>query len=75
MFFLCLLTAIQSHFSPKSDESNCSIERLEFLLREALDEDEDGDVEDALALYLEAIETGLKIVSFFLLLNNLINLS
>ena len=65
-FLLCLYfsTAIKCNLNPKSDESNCTIERLEFLLREALDEDEDDDVEDALILYMEAVETGLKIVSF-----------
>lgn len=56
-----LSQSIKNLFVPKSDESNCSIERLEFLLREALDQDEEGDVADALPLYLEAVETGLKI--------------
>ncbi|KPM11093.1 calpain-7-like protein [Sarcoptes scabiei] len=42
------------------EESDCSVQRLEFLLKEALDEDEEGDTDEALPLYLEAIETGLK---------------
>ena len=49
--------------SRTEDDSCSSIERLEFLLNEALDEDEDDDTESALALYMEAVETGLKIVS------------
>lgn len=61
-FLSLLFLGIKNLFVPKSDESNCSIERLEFLLREALDQDEEGDVADALPLYLEAVETGLKIV-------------
>lgn len=44
------------------DESDCSVQRLEFLLKEALDEDEEGDTHEALPLYLLAIETGLKAV-------------
>lgn len=47
----------------KSNDPSSSIERLEFLLNEALNEDEDDDVESALALYTESVETGLKIVS------------
>nr|XP_027199155.1 calpain-7-like [Dermatophagoides pteronyssinus] len=42
------------------DESDCSVQRLEFLLKEALNEDEEGDTDEALPLYLMAIETGLK---------------
>ena len=53
------------------NESNSKIKRLEFLLDQALDEDEKGDVESALPLYLEAIETGLEIVSFFLYFNKI----
>lgn len=58
-FFL----VIKGYFSPHHNESNYTIERLEFLLREALDEDEDDNVEEASALYMEAVETGLKVVS------------
>lgn len=46
------------------EESDCSVQRLEFLLKEALDEDEEGDMDEALPLYLEAIETGLKAVEY-----------
>lgn len=44
------------------DESDCSVQRLEFLLKEALNEDEEGDTDEALPLYLMAVETGLKAV-------------
>lgn len=60
-------TAVKGYFSRQvsksAEDSSSSIERLEFLLNEALDEDEDDDAESALALYTEAVETGLKIVS------------
>ena len=64
---LFILKVIKGYFSPLQDESNYSIDRLEFLLREALDEDEDNNSAEALSLYMEAVETGLKIVksSFF----------
>ena len=47
------------------DESDCSVQRLEFLLKEALKEDEEGDTDEALPLYLMAIETGLKAVCIY----------
>lgn len=50
------------------NESDSSIKRLEFLLGQALDEDEEGNIESALQLYMEAIETGLEIVRIWNLL-------
>lgn len=41
------------------------MQRLEFLLKEALKEDEEGDTDEALPLYLMAIETGLKAVCIY----------
>ena len=39
------------------------LERARFLLSEALDEDEKGDVEDAIDLYTQAVELCIKVVS------------
>ena len=40
------------------------MERARFLLSEALDSDEKGDVEDAMDLYAQAVELCIKVVSW-----------
>lgn len=50
--------------SPKEQsESSRNIQHLEFLLNQALDEDEQDNLDEALENYMEAVETGLSIAS------------
>lgn len=49
----------------KFSESEINIGKLEFLLNEALDEDEQNKYDEALENYLQAVETGLEIVRIY----------
>ena len=48
---------------PEKNEQKQELERAEFLLKQGLDEDEAGNEEEAVELYLQAAELCLKAVS------------
>lgn len=47
---------------PKTDEDGQTLKRAQFLLNEALEEDENGNVETAIQLYMESIDLCIKLV-------------
>lgn len=48
-------------------EHQLNLERVEFLLNQALDYDEEGCINEAISLYSEAVELCLKAVSYRLI--------
>lgn len=50
---------------PEKNEQKLELDRAEFLLRQGLDEDEAGNEEEAIELYLQAAELCLKAVSIY----------
>jgi len=46
---------------PKNDEDGQTLKRAEFLINEALEEDENGNIEIAIDLYMEAIDLCIKL--------------
>ena len=63
MFFLFNSHAITAFFNL----SQTDLEKAGFLLSEALDEDEQGSINEAIDLYSEAVDLCLKIVSYYVL--------
>jgi calpain-7 len=64
---MCLENELKNNsLKPNKNEQLSKLERAEFLMREALDEDQDMNYENAIELYTEAIDLCLKAVSFAL---------
>lgn len=59
----CEMTCICDYGECDNEITQIDLERARFLLTEALDEDEKGDMQDAIDLYTEAVELCIKIVS------------
>lgn len=66
IFFLCvfpLSLLVQSKSTdPLKSKHQLDLERAHFLVTQAFDEDEKGNVEDAIELYTEAVDLCLKTV-------------
>ena len=58
--------AVQAQTGEHKSEEKLNMERGNFLLHQAFDEDEAGNLSEAKELYTEAVEVFLKIVSFWL---------
>jgi calpain-7 len=64
---MCLENELKNNsLKHNKSEDLSKLERAEFLMREALDEDQDINYESAVQLYTEAIDLCLKAVSFAL---------
>ena len=53
----------QLESKPKTDEDGQTLKRAQFLINEALEEDENGNSENAIQLYMESIDLCIKLVS------------
>lgn len=64
-FSYAILLEIQiNQKRPDKNEQKLELDRAEFLLKQGLDEDESGNEEEAVELYLQAAELCLKAVSY-----------
>lgn len=61
-FFLYLIPVQSKSTDPLKSKHQLDLERAHFLVTQAFDEDEKGNVEDAIELYTEAVELCLKTV-------------